>query len=324
MERVLPSRDDPFVAALSESVGGPAGSRTAPHPWWSPERGVLALTTLGCAVGVAVTYVLGSPVGLATAAGTTVLALLTTWLLARVEPGRPWDAAGFAAAPLLVFLLPWAWGVVGVGLLAVPLLAAAAWAWARGRRVPAGVLLAVALGVVLRTVLAHHASGDGPDGSWWLVAQQARGEWFPTDGVRVGAGVVAVVWCALVALVAVRAPVRPRAVQIAFLVAAGLVLALPVNPPTYALWLLPLAVLARPRWRDLVVWQAFELVHAVLHVWFLEGLLHPVGEGSAVLYWAAVLGRIVGLLWLVGAVVRDVLRPLPGQSTTIRSNVVAV
>lgn len=49
---VLPSRDDPFVAASSEGVGGPAGRRVRPEAgWWTPLRVLLALTLLTASLG---------------------------------------------------------------------------------------------------------------------------------------------------------------------------------------------------------------------------------------------------------------------------------
>ncbi len=38
-----PSREDPLLLAASEVVGGPAGRRSAGHPWWTPVRVVLAV-----------------------------------------------------------------------------------------------------------------------------------------------------------------------------------------------------------------------------------------------------------------------------------------
>ena len=120
----------------------------------------------------------------------------------------------------------------------------------------AGAFLLLAVLVVLWTVVAHHEAGDGPDGSWWLVVQQARGDWFPARGVWVGFGVLVVAWCVVVLALGVRARRRPRCAQVVFLVVAGVLLALLVHPAAYALWLLPLAVVARPRWRDLVMWRS--------------------------------------------------------------------
>ena len=45
-------------------------------------------------------------------------------------------------------------------------------------------------------------------------------------------------------------PTTPRLAQLGFLIVAGFLLVNKVYSPQYVLWLLPLAVLARPRWRD--------------------------------------------------------------------------
>jgi hypothetical protein len=75
------------------------------------------------------------------------------------------------------------------------------------------------------------------------------------------------------------------------------------------LWLLPLLVLARPRWRDWVVFTVGELIYFVAIWWHLGGLLSP-GDGSADrVYWLAVLLRLATQAWVVGVVVRDVLQP---------------
>lgn len=74
------------------------------------------------------------------------------------------------------------------------------------------------------------------------------------------------------------------------------------------LWLLPLVLLARPRWVDGV---AFTLAEAFYWwaVWmYLDGSLYA-GDGAPRLYGIAVLVRIGVQLWLAARVVVDVLHP---------------
>ena len=102
------------------------------------------------------------------------------------------------------------------------------------------------------------------------------------------------------------APVRPRVAQVAFLLVAGFLLLNKVYSPQYSLWLLPLAVLARPRWRSLLLWQATEAL--VWTVTMLHYLGRPTaGSRSVVLPRRAL--RDAAVLVLIALVVRDVLRP---------------
>jgi uncharacterized membrane protein len=115
------------------------------------------------------------------------------------------------------------------------------------------------------------------------------------------AGVAAVGWLTLAA------PVRPRVAQIAFLLVAVFLLTNKVWSPQYSLWLLPLAVLARPRWRSLLLWQATE---ALLWVPRLLWYLGPDARGVDVEWFLlAVVLRDVAVVALMALVVRDVLDP---------------
>ena len=103
------------------------------------------------------------------------------------------------------------------------------------------------------------------------------------------------------------APRRPRLPQLLFLVVAAFLLTNKVWSPQYSLWLLPLAVLARPSWRALLAWQVTEcLVWVPRLLWFL-------GTGAKGVdyewFFGAVLLRDLAVLALAALVVRDVLRP---------------
>ncbi len=280
------------------------------------------------------------------------LALLSAWLLAGVNPRRPWDAVAFAASPTLLLT-----GLVNWDMLAVVLVAGALWTWARGRPLATGVLIGLGVAtklyplfllgpivvICLRerrwrelggTVLAAAAtwllvnapaylsgaeqwkrfwqfnSERGPDlGSIWLVISQAGHTAISATTVNHWSWAVFGLWCAAVAAIGFRAPSTPRLAQLGFLVVAGFLLVNKVYSPQYVLWLLPLAVLARPRWRDQLVWQACEVVYFASVWWYLDGALQPGGGQDVGFYWVAILIRMAGELYLVGIVARDVLYP---------------
>jgi uncharacterized membrane protein len=121
--------------------------------------------------------------------------------------------------------------------------------------------------------------------------------------------VLEVVLAAGIALLALRAPRRPRLPQLLFLMTAGFLLVNKVDSPQYVLWLVPLAVLARPRWRPFLAWQAAEAVLLLSRFYFFGGNDKP-GQGLDIdWFFAAVLLRDAILVWLMAQVVRDVLRP---------------
>ena len=92
----------------------------------------------------------------------------------------------------------------------------------------------------------------------------------------------------------------PRLAQLGFLVVAGFLLVNKVYSPQYVLWLLPLAVLARPRWRDQIVWQAAEVFYFMSVWWYLGGYLAPAVGDDVGAYWVAIVVRMLGELYLVG------------------------
>jgi hypothetical protein len=119
---------------------------------------------------------------------------------------------------------------------------------------------------------------------------------------------VALVVAGVAALIAF-ARRRPRVGQVAFLLVAGFVMLNKVDSPQYALWLLPLAVMARPRWASLLVWQATEVVLGAANLYQLIALDHsdqglPMGT-----YLIFIVIRDVVLVWLMAMVVREALDP---------------
>lgn len=151
-------------------------------------------------------------------------------------------------------------------------------------------------------------------GSIWLVVQQAldrTGDPFAFDPhtINVGSWLFFGAWCVGVLILGLVSPATPRLAQLGFLVVAGFLLVNKVYSPQYVLWLLPLAVLARPRWRDLIVWQAGEVLYFAAVWWYLGGFLAPAAGGDAGFYWAAIVLRLAAELWLVAMVVRDIWSP---------------
>jgi uncharacterized membrane protein len=284
--------------------------------------------------------------------GFGICALVAAWLLAGVNPRRPWDAALFAASP--VFVLE---GLINWDFLAVVCVAGALWAHARGR--PGWTGFAIGLGTALKlyplfllgvllvvwgrerrwrdlavatlsgavTWLAVNAPAllSGPEewkhfwvfnaqrgadlGSVWLVAQQMANTTIGPHTINVDSWVFFGLWCAVVAAIGILAPLTPRFAQLGFLVVLGFLLVNKVYSPQYALWLLPLAVMARPRLRDQLIWQGGEIFYFASVWWYLGSYLNPAGGGDAGFYWLAVGIRVAAQVYLGALVVRDILAP---------------
>jgi uncharacterized membrane protein len=246
----------------------------------------VALTTLGMLAWARRRPVLaGVLLGLGIAAKFYPLLLLGALLVLCLRAGRLRAWAATAAAAALT------WAAVN---LPIAVLAPGNWSWffVFSRRRPANP----------ESVwnIADHVSGgrllDGP-----LADGQAP------DGLNAAVTVALLLLAGGVAWLTLAAPVRPRLPQVLFLLVAGFLLLNKVWSPQFSLWLLPLAVLARPRWRSLLLWQATEVL-----VWVVT-MLHYLGadnRGIDVEWFFLGVGlRDVAVLVLMGLVVRDVLRP---------------
>ncbi|GAA2635833.1 glycosyltransferase family 87 protein [Paractinoplanes durhamensis] len=114
--------------------------------------------------------------------------------------------------------------------------------------------------------------------------------------------------CVGIAVLALAAPRRPRLAQLSFLVVAAFLIFSKVWSQQYVLWLLPLIVLARPRWGAIIAWTVAEFGYFTA---FYAELLGAGGkavipEGTFVL--AATL-RIITVAVLCGLVIREIWRP---------------
>jgi uncharacterized membrane protein len=148
-------------------------------------------------------------------------------------------------------------------------------------------------------------------GSFWLILAQNSSDPLTTDSVNTLAALLVAVCCVGIAGLALAAPRRPRFAQLAFLMVAAFILTNKVYSPQYVLWLVPLAVLARPKWRDFLIWQACEVAY-FLGIWMYlayttSGDAHK-GLPTDGYHWAIGV-HLLGTLYLCVVVVRDILMP---------------
>jgi len=119
---------------------------------------------------------------------------------------------------------------------------------------------------------------------------------------------------AAIALLALAAPRRPRLPQLCFLMLAAFLMTNKVWSPQYVIWLVPLAVLARPRLWPYALWQLAEIGY-FFGIWgyLIYATVAPPVAGyqgiSTGWYFALLLARFLAVALLAAYVVRDILRP---------------
>lgn len=147
-------------------------------------------------------------------------------------------------------------------------------------------------------------------GSIWFALTNLGLPSIPADRLNMLATGLFLLLCIGIAVLGLAAPRRPRLVSLLFLVVAAFALTNKVYSPQYALWLVPLAVMARPRWRDLLIWQAGEVVYFAAIWWFLVG--YNVEETTGLdkeAYGLAILVHVAATVYLAVVIIRDILRP---------------
>ncbi|MEV4116788.1 glycosyltransferase 87 family protein [Nonomuraea sp. NPDC049695] len=149
-------------------------------------------------------------------------------------------------------------------------------------------------------------------GSPWLFFQSkgwaVLGE---GDVSKLGMAALAIM-CLGIAVLTLAAPRRPRLAQICFLALAAFMMTNKVWSPQFVLWLVPFAVLARPNWKPLVLWQLAEVWYfAAIWLYLLSQpplSRNDLGIGDDT-YFTAVWGRVITIGIMMAFVVRDILRP---------------
>jgi len=121
--------------------------------------------------------------------------------------------------------------------------------------------------------------GADPDSLYNVIAQFSG--WGGFDGplgpdqtpvvLNTFIAVTLIACCGAIVLIALSAPRRPRFAQVAFLTVSAFLITNKVWSPQYSLWLIPLAVLAIPRWRLLLVWMLIDAFLWLPRMYFYLG-----------------------------------------------------
>jgi uncharacterized membrane protein len=120
--------------------------------------------------------------------------------------------------------------------------------------------------------------------------------------------------CVGIAALALTAPRRPRLPQLCFLLLAAFLILNKVWSPQYVIWLVPLAVLARPRAWPYVLWQLAEVAY-FYGIWgYFDYLYRTPGQGGYAgvtpgWYFVILAARLLTVGLLASTVVADVLQP---------------
>ena len=147
-------------------------------------------------------------------------------------------------------------------------------------------------------------------GSIWYAVTLWGLPQIPADMLNMVATGSFLVLCAGIAALILFAPKRPRLIPMLFLVIAAFAVTNKVYSPQYVMWLVPLAVLARPKWRDFLIWQAAEISYFIAIWWYLAGYGIEGAKGMTQQWYAFfTFVHVLGTAWFAGLIVRDALDP---------------
>ncbi|QMW66410.1 hypothetical protein H4N58_20170 [Mumia sp. ZJ1417] len=282
------------LVALARS----ALSTNATRPWPSWSRPVASLMPLAASPLIALLIGVGwDLVGVALVAWG-----LAAWTAARARlAGLVLGVAVLAAWwPVVVLLVLGATALLRHGAAAGRLLGSATLTVAVGGVVAFAVTAGDAVTEPVRRWLDH----EGGVGSLWAVLAELGVDVSSTVVVPIVIGL----WAFAVSvtfLYAARSGDVSQTARYAFVLLAALLLVGTTYAPGYALWLLPLAVLAHPVWRDLLWWQAAEVFLVVATWWHLGDVTKPAGDTADVVYVVAIALHVVATVWLAARMQRS-------------------
>jgi uncharacterized membrane protein len=121
-------------------------------------------------------------------------------------------------------------------------------------------------------------------------------------------GLFAVI-CLAVAAIGLTAPTRPRLASLVFLIVAAFLLTNKVWSPQYSLWLVPLAVLALPRWLPLLLWMGVDAYLWYPRMGYFLGLAEPGKGNTPKQFLSVVLIRDLLVVIICGLIIRTIYRP---------------
>lgn len=144
-------------------------------------------------------------------------------------------------------------------------------------------------------------------GSIWYAITQYGLPTIPESLLNAGASALFGALLIAITVFVYKTKYTPTIYQVLFLVLAAFVVTNKVYSPQYVLWLIPLAVLARPNWRDFLIWQAGELVYFAAIWWFLAG--YGIEDSRTLTpqwYATAVFVHVAATVYFAVMVIRDI------------------
>ena len=157
--------------------------------------------------------------------------------------------------------------------------------------------------------------GAGYSSFWhiWNLVAEARGDQgLSAESISLLSFLLFAAACLGVLILGLKAPATPRPAQLMLLITAAFLLVGKVYSPQFMVWLIPLIALAIPRWRDVLIWQAFQILHFWAVWMYLAGVVgdqSPQHSFDDALYVLAVLGHMGSTIYIMTRVVLDICRP---------------